>query len=220
MACANSSSPLGARFVLRVEKLQAGHLPPLSFEVADGECLAVEGPSGSGKTMLLRALADLDPARGRVFLDGVERAEVSAPEWRGRLRYVSAEPAWWSDTPRAAFAQKDERRLARLIDQLGLTASMLDQPLAQLSTGERQRLALARAMVDEPRLLLLDEPTAALDAANAALVEELLRYQLLARRSLVLVSHDPNLIARLAHERLLLPRALPRTSNGNAEARS
>jgi ABC-type iron transport system FetAB ATPase subunit len=77
--------------VLRVDTLKVAPLPPLSFSVANGECLAVEGPSGSGKTRLLRAIADLDPAEGHVFLDGAEKNEMPAPEWRKRVRYACAE---------------------------------------------------------------------------------------------------------------------------------
>ena len=64
--------------MLRVEHLRIGQLPPLSFAVAGGECLAIEGPSGSGKTRILRAIADLDPVEGHLFIDGSERAEVPA----------------------------------------------------------------------------------------------------------------------------------------------
>jgi ABC-type iron transport system FetAB ATPase subunit len=192
--------------LLRVENLKAGALPALSFEVADGECLAVEGPSGAGKTRLLRAIADLDPAPGHVFVDGAGRQETPANTWRRLVRYVAAEPAWWTDTARPALAARTGQgpRLERLLAALGLEARVLDQPLAQLSTGERQRLALVRALLDDPKVMLLDEPTAALDVGSAALVEELLRYQLLSGRSAILVSHDPALIGRLAHARLLL----------------
>jgi ABC-type multidrug transport system ATPase subunit len=190
--------------VLRVEHLQAGTLPPLTFEVAAGECLAVEGPSGAGKTLLLRAIADLDPAPGQVFLDGAERHEMPAPKWRRYVRYCAAEPAWWTDTPRAAFADAASGRLARLLRSLGLESQLLDRATATLSTGERQRLALARALLDEPPVLLLDEPTAALDPQSAALAEELIKYQSLSGRSVLLVSHDRGQIERLAHARLLL----------------
>ena len=86
--------------MLRVDYLAVPGLPTLSFEVATGECLAVEGPSGSGKTRMLRALADLDPADGYVHLDGVERGEIKGPQWRRHVRYASAEPAWWAPTLR------------------------------------------------------------------------------------------------------------------------
>jgi ABC-type multidrug transport system ATPase subunit len=191
--------------LLRVEKLKVGTLPPLSFEVAAGECLAVEGPSGSGKTRLLRAIADLDAAEGYVYFEGAERGEMPAPEWRRRVRYVAAKPAWWLHTPRAHWPGSCATpRHERVLASLGLSVDLLDRPVWELSTGERSRLGLARALCDEPRVLLLDEPTSALDVQATALVHELIKFQLLAGRSVLLVSHDPTEIARLAHQRLLL----------------
>lgn len=197
--------------MLRVEKLKVGDLPPLTFEVAASECLSVEGPSGSGKTRLLRAIADLDDAEGYVFLDGVERRELAAPEWRRRVRYFAAEPGWWAATARDHFpSDVDPARLDRLLDALGLGAGLLDQPIGQLSTGERLRMALVRGLIDEPRVLLLDEPTGALDAQSRALVDELIRFQLLAGRIVLLVSHSAAEIDRLAHQRLQLKALAPR----------
>lgn len=193
--------------MLRVDYFAVPGLPTLTFEVAAGECLAVEGPSGSGKTRLLRAIADLDPAGGYVFLEGVERGEMAGPAWRRQVRYASAEPAWWADTPREHFPAN--AKLDRLLSALALEPSTLDLPLAELSTGERQRLGLLRAIADEPRVLLLDEPTSALDATSAALAEELIKFQLLAERIVLLVSHDAVQIERLAHARLLLADARP-----------
>ena len=201
--------------MLRIDKLKAGLLPPLSFEVADGECLAIEGPSGAGKTRLLRAIADLDPAIGHVFLDGAERGEIAAPLWRRSVRYIAAEPGWWTPTARPAFAlptgnasPKEQAarttRRDRLLGSLGLSAAALDLPISSLSTGERQRMALARALIDEPKAILLDEPTGSLDPASAALVEELIKFQLLSGRNVILVSHDARQIERLAHARLQL----------------
>ena len=188
--------------MLRVDYLSVPGLPALSFEVPAGECLAVEGPSGSGKTRVLRAIADLDPVDGYVLLDGVERGEVPGPEWRRRVRYASAEAAWWAPTAREHLS--DSERVDRTLPALGLDPAVLDWPLAELSTGERQRLAFLRALADEPRVLLLDEPTSALDPASAALVEELIRFQLLADRIVLLVSHDAGQTERLAHARLQL----------------
>jgi len=188
--------------VLRVDYLSVPGLPTLSFEVPAGECLAVEGPSGSGKTRVLRAIADLDPVDGYVLLDGVERGEVPGPDWRRRVRYASAEPAWWA--PAAREHLPANAKADRLLTALGLDPAVLDWPLAELSTGERQRLAFLRALADEPRVLLLDEPTSALDPTSAALVEELIRFQLLADRIVLLVSHDAAQIERLAHARLQL----------------
>jgi ABC-type multidrug transport system ATPase subunit len=131
--------------VLRVEQLQVAALPPLSFEVADRECLAVEGASGAGKTLLLRAIADLDPAPGQVFVDGAERNEMPAHEWRRRVRYCAAEPQWWTQTPRGCFSSLLASRPADAI--FGCRGPAADQPVSALSTGERQRLALVRALV-------------------------------------------------------------------------
>jgi ABC-type iron transport system FetAB ATPase subunit len=188
--------------VLRIDYLSVPGLPALSFELAAQDCLAVEGPSGSGKTRLLRAIADLDPVDGYMFLEGIERRELGGPEWRRRVRYASAEPAWWEATARQHF--RPTAKLDRLLAALGLDAELLDRPIAELSTGERQRLGLIRALADEPQVLLLDEPTSALDPQTSALAEELIKFQLLAGRAIILVTHDTGQIARLAHGRLQL----------------
>ena len=191
---------------MRAEYIKIGASPPLSFEVGSGECLAIDGPSGEGKTRLLRALADLDPFTGRVFLDGAEQSEMSAPAWRTAVRFVAAEPVWWTDTAREALPASEaaHARAVRILTAVGLAPSDHDKPLAQQSTGERQRLSLARALADSPRVLLLDEPTSGLDTATSALVEELIRYRLLSGSSVVLASHDGGLLRRLAHARIVL----------------
>ena len=202
--------------MLRVDYLAVPGLPKLSFEVGPGECLAVEGPSGSGKTRVLRAIADLDPAAGYVLLDGIERGEMHAPEWRRLVRYASAEPAWWGTTPREHFPAST--KLDRLLSALGLDPSHLDRQIAELSTGERQRLGLIRALAGEPRVLLLDEPTSALDATSAAMAEELIRFQVLAGRIVLLVTHDPAQVERLAHARLQLAGSAPSDARNGALA--
>ena len=196
--------------MLRVDHIRIAPLPALSFTITDGECLSVEGPSGIGKTRLLRAIADLDRAKGQVFLDGAERREMSARAWRSKVRYVAAEPAWWASTPRMHMLNSP--RLERLVEALGLPSPILDRPVLELSTGERQRLALVRALLDEPRVLLLDEPTAALDAGSAALADEVIRFETLAGRAVVLVSHNPAEVDRLAHARLQLGPHIARAS--------
>ena len=188
--------------MLRAELLEVYGLEPVSFEVAGGACLAVQGPSGSGKTVLLRALADLDPVGGQVFLDGAERNTLTGPEWRKHVRYAAAEPGWWRETPREHFAE--DEGLDKLVVSLGLKATQLDQSIAQLSTGERQRMALARAMFDSPSVLLLDEPTGALDAKATAQAERVIKRQLKKGHSVILVSHDPAQVKRLADRKLTI----------------
>ncbi len=206
--------------MLRVDTLRLTPLPPLSFEVAGGECLAVEGASGSGKTRLLRAIADLDRIEGLVFLDGAERGEVPAPQWRRMVRYVAAEPGWWSDTPRACFGEGlvNGGRLDRQLEHVGLTRAHLDREISVLSTGERSRLAFVRALQGDPKVLLLDEPTAALDPGSAALIEEQIRFQLYAGRIVVLSTHDAGLAQRLSHTRLMLPKPRAALADGAGAA--
>ncbi len=188
--------------MLRIDSLQVYGLAPVSFEVAKGECVAVQGPSGSGKTVLLRALADLDPAKGQIFLDGTERNSMSGPAWRKQVRYAAAEPGWWGETPREHFAQG--AGLDKLVNQLGLKSTQLDQSVTQLSTGERQRMALVRAVFDRPSVLLLDEPTGALDAKATRQAERLIRRQLKAGHVVIFVSHDPEQVKRLADRKLTI----------------
>ena len=188
--------------MLKVNKLKVHGVPPLSFDVPRGECLAIEGPSGSGKTLLLRAIADLDPADGAVTLDGAERRQMAAPLWRASVRYVAAEPRWWAPTAAVHFADPDKGRAMQ--GRLGLDPGSADKPIDVLSTGERQRLALIRALLDDPAVLLLDEPTGALDAERRTLVEALITQRLAAGACVLLVSHDAGQIERLAHARLQL----------------
>lgn len=182
--------------MLAVRGLSRPGLGPVDFDLAAGECLAVMGPSGGGKTLLLRALADLDPNHGEVRLDGAERRAMPAPRWRRRVMYLAAEPGWWAD--RVAEHFTDSEKAAALIERLGLPARALGWSVARLSTGERQRLALARVLVLEPEVLLLDEPTAALDPAARKRVEALLRERLAAGTAMLLTTHDLRQARRLA----------------------
>lgn len=186
--------------MLVVERLSRLGLPPVSFTLAAGECLVVTGPSGAGKTVLLRAIADLDPSEGAVSLDGVDRAAIPAPQWRSQVTYLAAEPGWWADT--VAEHVPNWPQAAPLAESLLLPAGIGGAPVAQLSTGERQRLALVRALVRRPRVLLLDEPTSALDAAARAAVESCLSARTGEGTALVWVTHDPAQAGRVATRRL------------------
>lgn len=194
--------------MLTVADLHRPGLSPVTFDLADGECLAVCGPSGVGKSLLLRAVADLDPSVGDVRLDGTSREAMSGPEWRRAVCWVAAEPGWWEETARAHFP--DPAEADRFADDLGVDRAALDRPIATLSTGERQRLALARALARRPRVLLLDEPTAALDGASVARVEALIAARRADGLSVIWVGHDPAQIARVARRRLGLEKGADR----------
>jgi len=192
--------------VLTVEGLQRPNpqagLGPLSFHIDAGECLALTGPSGAGKTLLLRALADLDPSSGMVRVGGRERNGVPAPEWRRLVAYVPAEAGWWHDV--VGPHMPDQATVKEIIGALGFPdpVAVLAWPLTRLSSGERQRLALARGLLGEARVLLLDEPTSALDNESRGLVEDLLLARLAAGAAILLVSHDQAQMGRLARRRL------------------
>ena len=188
--------------MLTVRGLTRPGLGPIDFDIAAGECVVLAGPSGAGKTLLLRALADLDPAAGRITLNGIARDDVPGPEWRRRLAYVAAEAAWWNDLAGDHF---DDAKAARPgLAGLGLDAAILEKPVALLSTGERQRLALLRALVLEPSAMLLDEPTSALDTDNAGRVEAALEERRAAGAALLIVTHDAQQAGRLAARRLVI----------------
>lgn len=188
--------------MLKVQALEVRGLEPVSFQVASGECLAIQGPSGAGKSLLLRAIADLDPAQGSVSLGRTERRGLSGPAWRKRVRYLAAEPGWWGETVGEHFSEPAAAR--KRAASLGLPRTIFDGPVARLSTGERQRLALLRAMEGSPSVLLLDEPTAALDASATRKAEALMRKLLKAGRIILLVSHSPEQAKRLARRRLII----------------
>ena len=142
--------------MLTVQGLSRLHIS-VSFDLKDGECVALQGPSGVGKSLLLRAIADLDPNEGTVKLDGTLREAVPAPRWRGQVTYVAAEPGWWADTVREHFTPWDQAM--PLVERLGLPPDCGTWNIPRLSTGEKQRLGLVRALMLHSRVLLLDEPT-------------------------------------------------------------
>lgn len=188
--------------MLNVQNLSRPNLGPVSFSLGAGCCLAVMGPSGAGKSLLLRALADLDPNEGTVSLAGKSRAAFSGPAWRKLVAYLPAEPGWWDEEVKAHFG--DWPRAARLAERLLLDAKVAERPIAQLSTGERQRLALIRALMQDPPVLLLDEPTAPLDEAATAAVEALIKELLASGTAVVWVTHDRDQATRVAGQVLRL----------------
>lgn len=198
--------------VLTISGLRRPGIDPVNLSVSEGECVAISGPSGAGKSLLLRAIADLDPNQGEVRLNGTAREAIPAPEWRRRVVYVAAESGWWAGNVGAHFA--DRGAAADLLSEMALPPDALTWPVARLSTGERQRLALARAFELEPRALLLDEPTSGLDPEAASKVEDLLRRHLAQGAVIVLVTHDRDQANRIAGRRLSMEHGRLRPVSG------
>jgi putative ABC transport system ATP-binding protein len=188
--------------LLQVRDLRTNILKPVSLSLSVGECIAVRGPSGAGKTLLLRAIADLDPNEGLVTLDGRERSTIAGPEWRRLVGYVPAEPGWWADTVSEHFGAWTAA--LAFVRHLGFPEETKAWPITRLSTGERLRLAIIRALMVRPKVLLLDEPTAALDSTSVAAVESLIGTRIRAGLAVLWVTHDVEQAKRLAHRLLVV----------------
>jgi len=150
-------------------------LDDVSLHLPRGGLTALIGPSGSGKTSLLRLLNRLDdPVGGTVELFGQPLTEYPVRALRRRVGFVFQAPVMFTGTvrdnlraahglARAEVAPVDETRVAELLDLAGLDLSYADRQAADLSGGEKHRVSIARALTTNPEVLLLDEPTAALD---------------------------------------------------------
>jgi phosphate-transporting ATPase len=137
-----------------------------------------------------------------VTLEGRDRSTIAGPEWRRLVGYVPAEPGWWAETVSEHYA--DWAAAARFLQDLGFSDETKTWPVIRLSTGERLRLALVRALIVRPKVLLLDEPTAALDAAAVGAVEALISSQIQAGHAVLWVTHDTAQAMRIADRQLVV----------------
>jgi heme ABC exporter ATP-binding subunit CcmA len=177
----------GAKLVLR----------GVSLSVARGHCLTLLGPNGAGKTTLLRVLATLNrPDAGRVCVAGYDVARDAAAV-RRVVGYVGHQPHVYEELTAAEnlvffarmYGLRDaSARAEKLLDRVGLRARAADRART-LSRGQLQRLALARGILHEPRVLLLDEPDTGLDEAAFALLRELVAERKAQGRTTVLTTH-------------------------------
>lgn len=188
-------------------------LDNVSFELAAGDTFAIVGPSGSGKTTLLGLCAGLDRASsGSVTLNGIRLDELSEDERAEvRNRYVGFVFQNFQLIPTLTALEnvmvplelrgdaKAEQIARGWLDKVGLGSRLHHYP-AQLSGGEQQRVCIARAFANSPKILFADEPTGNLDADNAAgIVDLIFELNRNAGTTLVLVTHDPELAKRTGH---------------------
>jgi iron complex transport system ATP-binding protein len=188
-------------------------LRDLSLEIPAGAITAILGPNGSGKTTLLRLLLGvLRPKQGTIRIDGRPQSGYSRrqlSQWLGLvpqdehipfdfsiLEYVLLGRAPYLG-PLATPGEADYRVALAALETTGLSA-MRARPLPNLSGGERQLAVVARALAQQPRILLMDEPTAHLDLSNRGLLLAVMRELVATGTTLVLTTHDPNLASSLA----------------------
>ena len=186
-------------------------LKDVDIAIRDGGLTAVVGPSGAGKSTLLRAINRLiEPTSGEVFLDGRPTSGMDTLELRRRVGMVSQVPALFGKSVQDAVLYG--ARLSggdvdpgRLLEMVGLSASLAERDPQSLSVGQQQRVAIARALALRPEALLLDEPTSALDEAARSRIERLVT-DLNDRLGLtmVFVTHDLSQVERIADHVALL----------------
>ena len=189
----------------------------LTFEMAAGSQWAVTGPSGSGKSTLLYLLGALDrPTAGRLTVGGRDLAALS-PGDRALYRYTTVGFVFqefqlidsltvWENVLLPFVGRRRERRMHEeraqwLLEAVGI-GDQVKQPAGVLSGGEKQRGALARALVNDPPLLLCDEPTGNLDQATGVVVMDLIQQLAAASpaKTLVVITHDPGVAGRFTHQ--------------------
>jgi len=207
-------------------------LGPVSFSLRPGEVLAILGPNGSGKSTLLRTAAGvLTPQSGRVRLDGRDMADMDRREVARTLGYLPQNVPYAFDYAveevvamgrfphlrGLGFLTSDDERVIAESLRKTEALSFRGRTLSRLSGGERQRVFLASVLAQEPRLLLLDEPTASLDIHHQAQFFRLLRRLAAGGIAVAVVTHDLN-IASFYCTRLLLMRQGTRAVEGDAEA--
>jgi iron complex transport system ATP-binding protein len=204
----------------------------VSFRLGSGEVLAILGPNGAGKTTLLHILLGILRAQsGQIWLDGRElstctRSEISrvvglVPQFEHvAFEYSVEEYVLMGRAPHLGMlelpTQDDDRLAVEALDQLGLLA-LRHRSMLELSGGERQMVVLARALAQQARLLLMDEPLAHLDLSNKGRILAVIRRLSEAGVAVVFTTHEPDMVQGVAH-RLLLMREGQVVASGRTEA--
>jgi putative ABC transport system ATP-binding protein len=182
---------------------------PLVFErlnmaVLPGEFILVKGPSGCGKSTLLRLICRLNPLTGgSILFQGNDISSVAPAKLRSTISYVAQIPQMldvsveknlllpFSFTINAGKSPPGKKELSELLEKFYLSDVSLDHSAMKLSTGQKQRVAIMRALLQKPHLLLLDEPTSALDQESASMVFSILeRLNIEQRKTVITVTHS------------------------------
>lgn len=184
-------------------------LKGIDFEVQPGEFIILNGASGSGKSTLLSIIGGLlSPSEGKVILNGEDMSQLSSKALTAKrlknigfifqsshlLPYLKVKDQLVLVGKEAGLAKKEaEERAKQLLEDIGLSHRLISYP-HMLSGGEKQRVAIMRAWMNEPQLLLADEPTASLDAKRATEVVEMIKNQVKTKGTIgIMVTHDERL---------------------------
>jgi D-methionine transport system ATP-binding protein len=189
-------------------------LQDISFEVSEGDRIAIVGPSGAGKTHLFRLLNRLsEPTSGKIYLDNQEYHQIPVLQLRAQVTLVPQESKLLGMTVKEALAyplvlrglpkQTIQQRVSDWIEQLHIPDDWLGRTEVQLSAGQRQLVAIARALIIQPQILLLDEPTSALDAGTAYRVMHILTQLAQTHKTTILMVNHQLDIAQMFCTRLL-----------------
>jgi ATP-binding cassette subfamily C protein LapB len=199
----------------------------LSLELEAGGFLAVSGRNGTGKTTLARLIAGLlDPGRGQIMIDGLDLRQVAPEWWRRQLVYLPQEPAFIKATVqeniRLAGSDMKDEDLVRVIAQAGLKPFLNAHPQGPqmvveeggrtLSPGIRRRLALARALATDGQMVVLDDPTEALDTEGCKTVIEVIRDLSARKKTLVVFSNDVRILSMAGLYLVLNAKPVPRVT--------
>lgn len=177
-------------------------LGPISFELKQGEHLALVGPSGAGKTSLLNALLGFLPYQGKLLINGVELSSIDLAHWRRQLAWLGQEPQLFHGTVRENVALANpnitDEQVWHLLEQANIHEFVRTQPLglatqigeqsSTLSVGQAQRIALARALAQASQVFILDEPSASLDSVSEQLLTLTLN-RAMAGKMCIMVTH-------------------------------
>lgn len=196
-------------------------LQDISFEVFKGDRVAIVGSSGAGKTSLLRLLNRLsEPTAGSIYLENQDYRQIPVIQLRQQVTLVAQESKLLGMTVQEALAyplvlrglprSQIQQRLSHWMEQLHIPTEWLGRTEVQLSVGQRQLVAIARALVIQPKILLLDEPTSALDAGRASHLLQVLTLATSSQTTILMVNHQLELaelfstqVLHLQHGRLI-----------------